>query len=255
MKCANHLEADAVAICIHCGKSICTDCQVQAKGENYCKDCFLLKAGQTKETNHSPALAAILSFFIPGLGQIYNGQVGKGFLIFFTAWLVIPWVIGIIDAYSNAKKINQGKLEAKSMPGCVIAFAVGVAILMMAFFVLALLAAIAIPNLLRVRTSANDAYAKAAVASISSAIETYRVANNGNFPPTEASLIEAKPPYLNKYYDNREFNGYDFQVDLYTNGYKILAKPHKCSITGSKIYTMKNGDVLYELKCQSNKEE
>ena len=255
MKCANHLEADAVATCIHCGQSICSDCQVQLKGENYCKDCSLVKAGQAKKANHSVALAAILSFLIPGLGQIYNGQVRKGFLIFFTAWLVIPWVIGIIDAYSVAKKISQGTLEAKSRPGCVIAFAVGVVILSVAFFLLLLLAAIAIPNLLRARANANDAYAKAVVASISSAIESYRIDNNGNFPSSEASLAEAKPPYLDRYYNNKELSGYDFKIDLYTGGYRILAQPRSCSITGSKIYTMENGKVFSELECQKNKEE
>ena len=29
----------------------------------------------------NPGLAAVLSFLIPGLGQIYNGEVGKGILI------------------------------------------------------------------------------------------------------------------------------------------------------------------------------
>jgi TM2 domain-containing membrane protein YozV len=65
-------------------------------------------------------LAAILSFFFMGLGQIYNGQIAKG-IIFIVAygisWILmliiigfittpILWVYGIWDAYKSAEKIN-----------------------------------------------------------------------------------------------------------------------------------------------------
>jgi TM2 domain-containing membrane protein YozV/ribosomal protein L40E len=67
-------------------------------------------------------LAAILSFLFIGLGQIYNGQVGKGILMLVVgvvfAMLVfvligiplylILWVYGIYDAYNTAKQINAG---------------------------------------------------------------------------------------------------------------------------------------------------
>jgi len=68
----------------------------------------------------SPGLAAVLSFFICGLGQIYNGQIVKG-LIFLVAYLIswwmmyiivgfittpILWIWGIVDAYRVAQKIN-----------------------------------------------------------------------------------------------------------------------------------------------------
>lgn len=69
----------------------------------------------------SPGLAAVLSLFIPGVGQIYNGQLGKGLLIllllvplnivlsfvvigFVTGF--ITWIWGIFDAYKTAEKIN-----------------------------------------------------------------------------------------------------------------------------------------------------
>ena len=46
----------------------------------------------------NPGLAAVLSFFYTGLGQIYNGQIAKGivFIVTFTiAWLLIFVLIGI----------------------------------------------------------------------------------------------------------------------------------------------------------------
>lgn len=59
-------------------------------------------------TNHG--IPALLSFFVPGLGQLVKGQVIKGVLIFigFFAGLfafiipgIIVWIWQIIDAYNN----------------------------------------------------------------------------------------------------------------------------------------------------------
>ncbi len=68
----------------------------------------------------SAGLAAVLSFFISGLGQIYNGQILKGLIIIVVqlingalttiliGWipLAIVWVWAIIDAYREAERIN-----------------------------------------------------------------------------------------------------------------------------------------------------
>lgn len=68
----------------------------------------------------SPGVAAVLSFFWAGLGQIYNGEIGKG-IIFMVLYLVsaflmmaiigfittpILWIFGMVDAYKTAEKIN-----------------------------------------------------------------------------------------------------------------------------------------------------
>ena len=68
----------------------------------------------------NPGLAAILSFFYMGLGQIYNGQIGKGiaFIVLYSiSWVLIfiiiglittpiLWIYGMYDAYKSAEKIN-----------------------------------------------------------------------------------------------------------------------------------------------------
>ena len=85
----------------------------------------------------SPGLAAVLSFFWPGLGQIYNGEIGKGLLIMFvqiinallmlvligfiTAPIVLIW--SIYDAYKTAERINaqaaqQAQQNTKVCPQC-----------------------------------------------------------------------------------------------------------------------------------------
>lgn len=75
-----------------------------------------------KMDEKSPILAGILSLFIPGLGQIYNGQVGKGFLCIVLAvilFILIFLLIGLFlypiwiilcayDAYKTAQIINEG---------------------------------------------------------------------------------------------------------------------------------------------------
>jgi len=67
----------------------------------------------------NPVMAAVVSVFFAGLGQIYNGQNLKGFLIFFgtlfgTALLVAPglaiWAFGIYDAFVTAKRMKYGKI-------------------------------------------------------------------------------------------------------------------------------------------------
>lgn len=66
-------------------------------------------------------LAVVLSFFITGLGQLYNGEVGKAvaffaaqvvsaFLMFLlVGFITTPalWVWSMVDAYRSAERINQ----------------------------------------------------------------------------------------------------------------------------------------------------
>ncbi|MBU0755120.1 MAG: protein kinase [Planctomycetes bacterium] len=54
----------------------------------------------------NPRLAMILSI-IPGMGQVYNGDFMKGFLILLTCWLILPWALGVLDAYFKARMINR----------------------------------------------------------------------------------------------------------------------------------------------------
>lgn len=63
----------------------------------------------------SPFLAAVLSMLWLGLGQVYNGQLWKGFILwlcmpfalFGGPLVVVPWIIGIIEAYIAATNINN----------------------------------------------------------------------------------------------------------------------------------------------------
>ena len=72
---------------------------------------------QTKVEQKNATLALVLSLLFPGVGQIYNGQVGKGIgmmagalfggLITFGLAALGFWIWSMIDAYQTANKLNQ----------------------------------------------------------------------------------------------------------------------------------------------------
>ena len=73
----------------------------------------------------SAGVALLLSFLLCGAGQMYNGQVAKGFLMLFgcvVLWfMLLGWIIAIwswIDAYQTAKKMNARYMRrlAAGMP-------------------------------------------------------------------------------------------------------------------------------------------
>jgi TM2 domain-containing membrane protein YozV len=81
---------------------------------------LIIKVGQGGDRVKNPGVAAVLSFFITGLGQIYNGQIAKGVLFIviqainvllmyvLIGFITCPifWIWGMVDAYRTAEKIN-----------------------------------------------------------------------------------------------------------------------------------------------------
>ena len=62
-------------------------------------------------SRHSPLFALLLSAVVPGAGQAYNGQPIKGFFLFFLSILTIPYLINLIDAYSNAARLKNAGIS------------------------------------------------------------------------------------------------------------------------------------------------
>jgi len=118
--------------------------------------------------------------------------------------------------------------------------------IMIVIAIIALLAAIAIPNLLRAKMTSNDALAKATLRAMSTASESYGTANNGNYPGTESSLTGATPPYLNKAYcANSPIAGYNYScAGMSSSGYTITATPVSVGSSGSTTETITTGGVL-----------
>ena len=118
--------------------------------------------------------------------------------------------------------------------------------IMIVVAIIALLAAIAIPNLLRARLTANEAAARATLRTISTACETYASANNGTFPNTTAAqLVGVTPPYMNRNYcADSNYSGYSFTCTLASTGYTLVASPTSVGTSGNTTFTMTTGGVL-----------
>jgi len=111
--------------------------------------------------------------------------------------------------------------------------------------IIALLAAIAIPNLLSARRTANTAAAKANVRSLSTAAETFSTANSGNYPADVAALatyIAAATTYC-----GNTVQGYAYVCTLAATGYTITATPTTVGTTGDITYTATTGGNLSPL--------
>ena len=118
--------------------------------------------------------------------------------------------------------------------------------IMIVVAIIALLAAIAIPNLLRARMTSNDSLAKATLRAISTAAESYGTANQGNYPVGITPLTVATPPYLNiNYCDGTTRSGYTYScTGMATSGYTVVATPVLVNSTGSTTETITTGGVL-----------
>lgn len=116
--------------------------------------------------------------------------------------------------------------------------------IMIVVAIIALLAAIAIPNLLRARISANDALAKSTLRSLSTAAESFATANAGNYPADMTALVEATPPYINNDYCDQTISGYAYTCDLDVGSYTFTATPVTEGTTGTTTYTIATGGVL-----------
>ena len=103
--CAELVKQESLK-CKHCGEIL----DSQLKKEKALEQ----KKAQPKVPKWSGGVAAILSFFIPGLGQMYKGNIVAGILWFFTVilgyfLLVIPGIILHIICVFTAASGNPYK--------------------------------------------------------------------------------------------------------------------------------------------------
>ncbi len=114
--------------------------------------------------------------------------------------------------------------------------------IMVVVLIIAILAAIAIPNLIRARVTANESAAKATLKSISTALENY-YSINSQYPTNTTALIGDVPPYLSTDYFASAHQGYTFAATLNPYTYSVIAVPVSTS-TGSASYTINTQGVL-----------
>ncbi len=109
--------AKETKFCPNCGAEI-------DKNAEICPKCGVRVMVPTYVEKKSTGIAAVLSFVFVGLGQIYNGQIGKGILFVIigvilvlsmfvlVGFILYPlfWIYNIYDAYKTAQKINAGEI-------------------------------------------------------------------------------------------------------------------------------------------------
>ncbi|MEI6438110.1 MAG: prepilin-type N-terminal cleavage/methylation domain-containing protein [Candidatus Omnitrophota bacterium] len=118
--------------------------------------------------------------------------------------------------------------------------------IMIVVAIIALLAAIAIPNLLRAKIAANDALAKGTLRTLSTASETFATANNGVYPGDQASLTAptSGPAYVNKNYCDTVNAGFSVTCAFGTGSYTFTATPTAVGTSGTTTFLMKTGGIL-----------
>jgi len=121
--------------------------------------------------------------------------------------------------------------------------------IMIVVAIIALLAAIAIPNLLRARVNANETNAQTTLRTMSTAAESFASANDGNYPAVIGDLTGATPPYLNEDYTAAARQGYTFTFAGGIAGYTATATVVTCGTTGTRNFTITTGGVLTAAAC------
>jgi len=80
MKCINHPEKDAVAMCVSCGIGLCADCRKRENGKTYCEECA---------KTHEPM-------------RVYPGRAGNGFNI----WSVAAWILAVVGWWPGLEFVS-----------------------------------------------------------------------------------------------------------------------------------------------------
>lgn len=117
--------------------------------------------------------------------------------------------------------------------------------IMIVVAIIVLLAAIAIPNLLRARLSANEATAIAAMRTLSTAMESYRAAQSPPaYPNALTNLNASNPPYIDSVLAGGNKSGYTFTVAGGGNTYGITAAPQTANVTGVRSFYVDQSGVV-----------
>ena len=112
--------------------------------------------------------------------------------------------------------------------------------IMIVVAIIGLLVAIAIPNLLRARLSANEGAAEGTMRTLVTAIENFRSDQNPPaYPANLAALNTAAPPYVDEVLgqDPATKQGYTFTyVQVSNNEYTLNGDPVTAGVTGNNAY-------------------
>lgn len=118
--------------------------------------------------------------------------------------------------------------------------------IMIVVAIIALLAAIAIPNLLRARLTANESAAQSTLQSVSAAAQSFRSAQ-ASYPADIAALEDATdgPAYITLgLNDSSQKQGYTFSAAGATNTFVVTAVPETVDVTGNRSFCVTEDGVI-----------
>ncbi|MDD5006049.1 MAG: prepilin-type N-terminal cleavage/methylation domain-containing protein [Candidatus Omnitrophica bacterium] len=121
--------------------------------------------------------------------------------------------------------------------------------------IIILLAALAIPNLLRARMTANEATAIKGLKTLQTVFVAYR-AVNPRYPQNFAELCDTNPPYLDEsWWNDKDAEGVEYSN--FRSGYRfmikgaeadtffLIAEPETYGVTGGRTFYMsENGEMI-----------
>lgn len=239
--CYQHQKTIAIEKCTRCRRDLCERCQVLIKQNVFCPQCARLPLPEMRVRKHRhPELAAFLSLVLPGLGQIYNGQIAKGLAFFLTFWLVIPWLYSAYDAYETADRINQRAVLTVPVTDRPWGW----------FFLLAFLGAGGMVMAGAYRFLLVDMHkdpqvqtARENLQVLSAAAEEF-AGNHGRYPETVSDLYYADAAYLDEIFCGLTVSGYTYDCRFERGGYAVEAVPRGAGQPKLKIIT---GGILEQM--------
>ncbi len=122
--------------------------------------------------------------------------------------------------------------------------------IMIVVAIIALLAAIAIPNLLRARLNANESATIAGLKTVVAASTSFASVNGGNYPLTFGNMSTAVPPYLDPSFTGTPSkNGYTLTYTPLAAanpnlGFHVIAVPGTRGTTGSRDFYVDEAGVV-----------
>ena len=109
--------------------------------------------------------------------------------------------------------------------------------------IIVVLAALAIPNLIRARMNANEASAVASVRSLVTAAHNWRTVNP-NYPTDATVLASASPPYIDSVLGAGLKQGYSFSLTGAAVNFSVVASPVNPTITGNRYFFADESGVV-----------
>lgn len=118
--------------------------------------------------------------------------------------------------------------------------------IMIVVAIIALIAAIAVPNLLRARHNANETAAIGNTRTLLAALESFRAAQSPpSYPANLGVLSTATPQYVSTALTTNPRQGYNFTyVQVSASQYTLTAAPVTAGVTGTRNFFVDESGVI-----------